>query len=302
MARGGPDRPADRRLPDRLPRPPGRPEDAGRQGPLRRRDRADAPGDPEPGHARRLPPDDPHAVRDRGAARSSRSSTGGPQAAIARPGRITADAVLASADALPVDQILPLDHAGRGGAAAADPARPGAAAPRRRRDRARTSCRRRRPASSSGRSSCQRAPNDQGIHPPFSMSALMAGLDDETRAIGPGDPRPAVAGSRGHAVRIGSTYAVDRCLLQLERQPPRRAGRLGRRRDPRRRGPRASATSSASLLDLQRQNNEIPAVRGPPDRTGHRPGACMNPRLTNAADTQLESRLPSRHRRALTDG
>ena len=37
--------------------------------PLRDRDRADAPGDPEPGHARRLPPDDPPRLGGRGAVR-----------------------------------------------------------------------------------------------------------------------------------------------------------------------------------------------------------------------------------------
>ena len=75
LARGGPDGPADRRLPDRPARPGRRPEDARRQGPLRRRDRADAPGDPEPGHARRLPPDDPPRVRVSRSGPSSRCST-----------------------------------------------------------------------------------------------------------------------------------------------------------------------------------------------------------------------------------
>ena len=100
-----------------------------------------------------------------------------------------------------------------------------------------TSCPRRRPASCSGRSSCSAPPNDQGIRPPFSMSALMAGLDDETRATAQAilaKPSPDLALVASERI----AYAVDRCLLQLERLRARRAGRLGRRRAPRRRGPR----------------------------------------------------------------
>ena len=54
---------------------------------------------------------------------SSRSSTGGPDAGRASRGRITADAVIGAADALPVDRILAAITPGRGGAPAADPAR-----------------------------------------------------------------------------------------------------------------------------------------------------------------------------------
>ena len=46
---------------------PSGPQDARRQGPLRRRDRPDPPGDPEPGDARRLSPEDPQRVGRRGA-------------------------------------------------------------------------------------------------------------------------------------------------------------------------------------------------------------------------------------------
>ena len=101
----------------------------------------------------------------------------------------------------------------------------------------------------------QRAPNDQGIHPAFSMSALMAGLDDEIRGLAQAilaRPSPDLA----HVGADRINYAVDRCLLRLERlRLDERAdwvaaeilaaeghGRA-RRRDP--------------LLDLQRQINEF---------------------------------------------
>jgi hypothetical protein len=100
----------------------------------------------------------------------------------------------------------------------------------------------------------QRAPNDQGIRPPFSMSALIAGLDDETRAtaqaiLARGGPDLANVPSD----RIA--YAVDRCLLQLER------AKLDERADwvagelvaAEGRGDRDVV---GQLLVLQRQNNE----------------------------------------------
>ena len=86
------------------------------------------------------------------------------------------------------------------------------------------------------------------------MSALMAGLDDEIRALAQAHPRPAVAGPRpDRAERIA--YAVDRCLLRLERL------RLDERADwvgaellaAESRGERDSVTR---LIDLQRQTNE----------------------------------------------
>jgi hypothetical protein len=62
----------------------------------------------------------------------------------------------------------------------------------------------------------QRAPDDHGVRPPFSMSALMAGLDDETRATAQAilaKPSPDLALVASERI----VYAVDRCLLQLER-------------------------------------------------------------------------------------
>ncbi len=100
----------------------------------------------------------------------------------------------------------------------------------------------------------QRAPNDQGIHPAFSMSALMAGLDEEIRGLAQAIlARPSPDLARVTADRIA--YAVDRCLLRLERL------RLDERADwvaaellaAEGRGERDNVTR---LLDLQRQTNE----------------------------------------------
>ncbi len=173
--------------------------------------------------------------------------------AAAVQGRITADAVIGAADALPVDRILAAitpveeellrlillvpDQQLR----ASDEIGPDQlpSTPARELFRAIV---------------LQRAPNDQGVHPPFSMSALMSGLDDETRALAQAilaRPSPDVA-------RVGSeriAYAVDRCLLRLERL------RLDERADwvaaeilaAEGRGERDAVTR---LLDLPRQNNE----------------------------------------------
>jgi DNA primase len=168
-------------------------------------------------------------------------------------GRITADAVLASADALPVDQILrsitPVEEellrllllAPEQQLRAVDDIGPDQlpSTPARELFRAIV---------------LQRAPNDQGVRPPFSMSALIAGLDDETRAtaqaiLARGGPDLAQVPSDRVA------YAVDRCLLQLER------AKLDERADwvaaeliaAEGRGDRESV---GQLLILQRQNNE----------------------------------------------
>ena len=86
------------------------------------------------------------------------------------------------------------------------------------------------------------------------MSALMSGLDDEVRGLAQAIlARPSPDIGRLGVDRI--TYAVDRCLLRLERI------RLDERADwvaaeilsAEGRGERADV---ARLLDLQRQNNE----------------------------------------------
>jgi DNA primase len=172
---------------------------------------------------------------------------------VAAQGRITADAVIGSADALPIDRILaaitPVEEellrlillVPEQQLRVADELGPDQlpSTPARELFRAIV---------------LQRAPNDQGIHPPFSMSALMAGLDDEIRALAQAilaRPSPDLAHVGGDRI----AYAVDRCLLRLERQ------RLDERADwvaaeilaAEGRGERDNVTR---LLDLQRQNNE----------------------------------------------
>jgi DNA primase len=168
-------------------------------------------------------------------------------------GRITADAVLASADALPVDRILaaitPVEEellrllllAPEQQARAADEVGPDQlpSTPARELFRAIV---------------LQRAPDDHGVRPPFSMSALMAGLDDETRATAQAilaKPSPDLALVTSERIM----YAVDRCLLQLERTKlDERADWVG--------GELLAAESRGDrelvgrLVTLQQQNNE----------------------------------------------
>jgi DNA primase len=173
--------------------------------------------------------------------------------ATAVQGRITADAVIGAADALPVDRILAAitpveeellrllllvpDQQLR----ASDEIGPDQlpSTPARELFRAIV---------------LQRESNDQGVHPPFSMSTLMAGLDDEIRALAQAIlARPSPDLARISPERIA--YAVDRCLLRLERL------RLDERADwvgselmaAETRGERETVTR---LLDLQRQNLE----------------------------------------------
>ena len=168
-------------------------------------------------------------------------------------GRITADAVIGAADALPVDRILgaitPVEEellrlillVPDQQLRAADEIGPDQlpSTPARELFRAIV---------------LQRAANDQGVHPPFSMSSLMAGLDDEVRALAQAIlARPSPDLARIATERIA--YAVDRCLLRLERL------RLDERADwvaaellsAESRGERESV---ARLVDLQRQTNE----------------------------------------------
>ena len=133
----------------------------------------------------------------------------------AAAGRITADAVLASADALPVDQILraitPVEEELLRLLLLAPDQQPRAA------DEIGPDQLPSTPARELFRAIVvQRAPDDHGVRPPFSMSALMAGLDDETRATAQAilaKPSPDLALVASERI----VYAVDRCLLQLER-------------------------------------------------------------------------------------
>ena len=171
----------------------------------------------------------------------------------AAAGRITADAVLASSDALPVDRILaaitPVEEeflrllllAPDQQVRAVDEIGPDQlpSTPARELFRAIV---------------LQRAPDDHGVRPPFSMSALMPALDEATREVAQAilaKPSPNLALVSSERI----VYAVDRCLLQLERQ------RLDERADwvgaeliaAEGHGDRELLTR---LVDLQRQNNE----------------------------------------------
>jgi DNA primase len=175
-----------------------------------------------------------------------------PEAAVVQ-GRITADAVIGAADALPIERILAAitpveeellrlillvpEQQLRAGDEIGPDQLP--STPARELFRAIV---------------LQRAANDQGVHPPFSMSALMAGLDDETRGLAQAIlARPSPDLARVGPERI--TYAVDHCLLRLERS------RLDERADwvagellaAEGRGDRETVVR---LVDLQRQNNE----------------------------------------------
>ncbi|HEY8846002.1 MAG TPA: DNA primase [Candidatus Limnocylindrales bacterium] len=175
-----------------------------------------------------------------------------PEAAAVQ-GRITADAVIGAADALPIDRILaaitPIEEellrlillVPEQQLRAADEIGPDQlpSTPARELFRAIVQ---------------QRAANDEGVTAPFSMSALMAGLDDETRGLAQAIlARPSPDLARVGAERIA--YAVDRCLLRLER------ARLDERADwvagellaAEGRGDRETVVG---LVDLQRQNNE----------------------------------------------
>ncbi|HEU4919399.1 MAG TPA: DNA primase [Candidatus Limnocylindrales bacterium] len=176
-----------------------------------------------------------------------------PVAGDAATGRITADAVLASADALPVDRILgaitPVEEeflrllllAPDQQARTVDEVGPDQLPSQPARELFRAIV-------------LQRAPDDRGVRPPFSMSALIAGLDDSTRELAQAilaKPSPDLAVLTAERIM----YAVDRCLLQLERR------KLDERADwvagellaAEGRGDRESV---GRLVALQLQNNE----------------------------------------------
>jgi DNA primase len=167
--------------------------------------------------------------------------------------RITADAVLASADALPVDRILeaitPIEEellrllllAPEQQARTVDEVGPDQLPSEPARELFRAIV-------------LQRAPDDHGVRPPFSMSALIASLDDSTRELAQAilaKPSPDLASLTAERIQ----YAVDRCLLRLERR------KLDERADwvagellaAEGRGDRESV---GRLVALQLQNNE----------------------------------------------
>ena len=61
----------------------------------------------------------------------------------------------------------------------------------------------------------QRAPNDQGVHPPFDSAALIAGLDDETAALA--RALYAMDGPSSRDLQQSDVdYEIERLLLDLE--------------------------------------------------------------------------------------
>jgi DNA primase len=176
-----------------------------------------------------------------------------PAAGDASIGRITADAVLASADALPVDQILkaisPVEEeflrllllAPDQQARAVDEVGPDQLPNELARELFRAIV-------------LQRAPDDHGVRPPFSMSGLVGALDDATRELAQAilaRPAPDLAALTAERIQ----YAVDRCLLQLERQKldERLEWVAGELLAAEGRGDRDSV---GRLVALQLQNNE----------------------------------------------
>jgi DNA primase len=100
----------------------------------------------------------------------------------------------------------------------------------------------------------QRAPSDAGVRPSFSLSTLMEALDEETAALARAllaDDRPDLRELSGERI----AYAVDRCLLRLERSrlDERADWVAGELLDAEGRGDRDSINK---LLNLQRQNHE----------------------------------------------
>jgi DNA primase len=133
---------------------------------------------------------------------------------VAHDGRITADAVIASADALPITEILrsiaPVEQellrllllVPEVQVRVADSLGPDRLPNTVARELFRAIV-------------FQRAPNDQGVHPPFDRDALLAGLDDETAGLAralyakPGpDPRQ-LPGNR-------IDYEIENLILELE--------------------------------------------------------------------------------------
>jgi DNA primase len=183
-----------------------------------------------------------------GARASSRGGSGN-----GSDGRITAEAVLASPDALPIGEILrsvtPVEVellrvlllVPSAQLRAADELAPDGLPSTVARELYRAIV-------------LMRAPNDQGVHPPFDREQLLKSLDDETRALalalyaqtGP-DPRD-LSEQRVH-------YAIDSCLLGLEadRIEERSEWNLAQQAEAERNGDTAEMQR---LLAQERQINE----------------------------------------------
>jgi hypothetical protein len=236
LARGGAHRAAHRRVPRRHLREDLRPQDARRQGPLRRRAHADHPRRPEPvmrdAYLQLV-----HRVSGRGGARAPRraprgTASGERRVSPTRHGhgtgrgarvagsaadggsRISAEAIVAAADSLPVGEIL------RGvmpqeaellrlillvpeiQLRAVDALGPDQLPSTVARELFRAVV-------------LAREPNDEGVHPPFSLTALVQGLDPETAALAQAviarrDPNPRELSEPELA------YELERLTIDLE--------------------------------------------------------------------------------------
>ena len=141
-------------------------------------------------------------------------------------------------------------HAGRGGAAAAPAARPGAAAARGRRARARPAAQRRSARELFRAIVLARAPDDQGVRPPFDLAALRERHHRRRGALaGPGRDRPVPEAAARSARRGGRRLLLDMELGQLRERSDFLRSRLrrgGARRRHRSHRPTASARSALS--------------------------------------------------------
>ena len=130
-------------------------------------------------------------------------------------GRITADAVLSSPDALPIHDILRAITPVEAGSCGCSSTfrRSSSGSPR---SSGRTSCRAPWPASCSGRSSCQRAPNDQGVHPRVPLGGAPRSRSTTRRPRWPGRWRPSPGPDPRDLAPAELDYEVARLLIELE--------------------------------------------------------------------------------------
>ena len=164
-----------------------------------------------------------------------------------------------------------------------------------------------------------RARDDHGVRPPYSLSAILDGLDDESRALGqalvsrPG-PNPRELGDRSLAYEIERLIARARRrrVAGAERLQPRRhrRGRARRRsridRPPARSSAASSTSSAGRSTGAATRPDSSPARRWPPDEPSHRPSPSLRPihhggpaDMADPLDKQLvEAVLASRARAA----
>ncbi len=216
-------------------------------------------------------------------------------------GRITADAVLASADALPIDRILAAispveeellrllllapDQQPRVADELGPDQLPIDAGPR----------------AVPGDRPPARARRPRGPTAVLDVGAAWPRLDDETRA-----PAQAILAQPSPDLALVASerimYAVDRCLLAARATTARRARRLGRRRAARRGGARRSGDRRPARRPPTPEQRS-PSIRRPADRASHSVGPRMTRRhpCRDPLDKQLVEAVLTRPRRARAD-